>query len=402
MPKKKVAIIGGGPAAILLAAFLDPERFEVTIYEQNKAVGRKFLVAGKGGFNLTHSEVLPEFLSRYTPPDFLEPIIQHFHNQDLRQWLDGIGIPTFVGSSKRIYPLKGIKPITVLQSMLGVLKQQGVRLAFDHQWTGWDTTHNLTFKNRDSVQADIKVFALGGGSWKVTGANNRWLALFQSQNIPVKPFLSANCAYQIAWSTAFLEKQEGRALKNIAVRCQNQVQKGEAVITKFGLEGNAIYALSPKIQKALEVYGKAQIFVDLKPPLTIQTILERLQRSKAKHTSQALRRDLNLNTTKVDLIKRQLTKAQFQDLNQLAKGIKALPLTILAAAPIDEAISTTGGIALEAVDKNLQLKTLPQHYCIGEMLDWNAPTGGYLLQACFSMGVYLARHLNFRYGGKSE
>lgn len=394
MTKKTVAIIGGGPAAMMLAAFLDSALFSVTIYEQNKTFGRKFLVAGKGGFNLTHSEDWSAFVDRYTPKGFIDRIISAFDNQDLRQWLGTLGIPTFVGTSKRVYPIKGIKPIEVLNKILDLLKERGVQFAFEHQWTGWDQDQVLRFNHQTTIHADLCIFALGGGSWKVTGSNNRWLSLFQQQGVLTNGFKSANCAYQIVWPSAFLQKQEGQALKNIAITCQGQIQKGEAVITQFGIEGNAIYALSPKIQHQLDKLGNAQVFVDLKPPFTQQVIYERLQHSKAKNLSQALRKDLKLSPAKVDLIKSQISKTAFQDLEQLAQAIKALPLTLLAAAPIDEAISTTGGIDLSAIDAHFQLKNKPKHYCIGEMLDWNAPTGGYLLQACFSMGVYLARHLN--------
>ncbi len=394
MTKKTVAIIGGGPAAMMLAAFLNPDLFLVTIYEQNKTFGRKFLVAGKGGFNLTHSEDLSAFVNRYTPKSFIEGIISAFDNQDLRQWLEKLGIPSFVGTSKRVYPIKGIKPIEVLNKILNLLKERGVQFAFEHQWGGWDLDQGLRFNNRTTIQSDLCIFALGGGSWKVTGSNDHWLSLFQQQGVLTKGFKSANCAYQIAWPSAFLQKQEGQALKNIAISCEGQIQKGEAVITQFGIEGNAIYALSPNIQHQLDEFGKATVLVDLKPPFTQQVIYDRLDQSKAKNVSQALRRDLKLSAAKVDLIKSQISKTAFQDLAQLAQAIKALPLTLLAAAPLDEAISTTGGIDLSAIDAHFQLKNKPKHYCIGEMLDWNAPTGGYLLQACFSMGVYLARHLN--------
>ena len=394
MPKSQVAIIGGGPAAMSLAAFLDSSTFKVTIYEQNKALGRKFLVAGKGGFNLTHSEELDSFMHRYTPHSFLAPMIQSFDNQDLRKWLAEIGIPTFIGSSKRVYPFKGIKPIEVLDRIIAVLKAKDVNFAFNHHWIGWNEPGALRFENQTPVQADMVVFALGGGSWKVTGANDRWLQFFEQKGIPIKPFKSANCAYRIDWPTAFLQKQAGKALKNIAFKCQGQTQKGEAVITQFGIEGNAIYGLSPKIQPQLDQFGKAEVQLDLKPPLSEDVVYDRLKKSKAKNTTQALRKDLNLNQLKVDLIKQYLSKEAFQDPKQLAQNIKALPLTLLESAPLDEAISTTGGIVLSAVDQHLQLKALPNHYCIGEMLDWNAPTGGYLLQACFSMGVYLAKHLN--------
>lgn len=392
--KKEVAIIGGGPSALLLAAFLDETRFDVTIYEQNKSVGRKFLVAGKGGFNLSHSEVIEDFIKRYTPISFLKKALLHFSNENLVAWLEQIGIPTYVGSSGRIFPIKGIKPIEVLNAILQVLKNKNVHFKYLHQWTGWTDQGDLIFNQTTNVSADYSIFALGGGSWKVTGSDGHWLALFKNKGIKTNAFLAANCAYQINWPKDFIQKNEGKPLKNIALIADQNIRKGEVVLTRFGMEGNAIYALSTPIQKALSEKGQATIFVDLKPSWTEKIVLEKLQNSKAKNTSAALRQDLKLSPTQIDLLKTYTSKSDFLDLKLLSQAVKQLPLIIQSAASVDKAISTMGGLDRSEVRTTFELKKLAGQYCIGEMLDWNAPTGGYLLQACFSMGVYLAEHLN--------
>ncbi|MFA7273878.1 MAG: TIGR03862 family flavoprotein [Crocinitomicaceae bacterium] len=391
--KKTVSIIGGGPAGLMLAGALNPALFEVMVFEKNKSFGRKFLVAGKGGFNLTHGEALEAFIDRYTPTDFLAPALRNFSNEDLRRWLEAIGIPTFVGSSNRVYPLKGIKPIEVLTHLLDFLLSKGVQFQFEKEWKGWNDQQELIFQSGETVKSDLVIFALGGGSWKVTGSDGSWKTLFEEKGIQTAAFKPANCAYQVAWQKDFTEKNAGKPLKNIALTCGSKTLKGELVVTDFGLEGNAIYALSPAIQSALDSTGKAQLQLDLKPQLSLNEISEKLGKSKLKIT-ETLAKELNLSRTQIDLIKSVVSKETFLDKEQLASALKALPLMVLAAAPLDEAISTTGGIALSEVDEFYQLKQLPQHYCLGEMLDWNAPTGGYLLQACFSMGVYLAEFLN--------
>ena len=391
--KKSIAIIGGGPAALLLAAFLDTDQFAVSIYEKNKAVGRKFLVAGKGGFNLTHAEPIQDFTKRYTPDYFLEKALLDFDNAALRQWLEKIGIPTFVGSSKRVFPVKGIKPIAVLNAILAVLKQKNIGIQYGQKWTGWDEDNALLFDSGLVVKADYVVFALGGGSWKVTGSDGSWLDTFAAKGISTRPFVASNCAYGISWPEGFRIKNEGLPLKNIALTCGEKTQKGELVITKFGLEGNAIYALSPQIQAGLQTTGAATVFIDLKPSLTTEVVLKKIRASKEKNTTLILRKVLKLSPPQINLLKTQLAKAVFLDSELLGQHIKKLPLKVSAAAPLDEAISTTGGIALSAVHPHFELKQLKHQFCVGEMLDWNAPTGGYLLQACFSMGVFVARYL---------
>lgn len=391
--KKSVAIIGGGPSALTAAAFLDPEKFDVTIYEKNKSVGRKFLVAGKGGFNLTHSEPIEQLISRYSKSPILENAIRSFTNDDFREWLDSIGIPTYIGSSKRVYPEKGIKPIEVLTTILNVLESNSVKFEHEKEWVGWNEKGAPVLISGESISADFTVFSLGGGSWKVTGSDGSWLDLFQNKGIETVPFLPANCAYAIDWNSKLLKIVEGHPLKNIALQCNHLVCKGEVVITKFGMEGNAIYALSSEIQQQLSNSGKAIIYLDMKPRFSLEKVLEKLNNSHLK-TTDFLRKELKLSNAQIQLLKFGLSKEEFLSNASLSEKIKAFPLTIDAAAPLDEAISTTGGVSMDAISSNFELNRLKGTYCIGEMLDWNAPTGGYLLQACFSMGVFFASELN--------
>jgi predicted Rossmann fold flavoprotein len=241
--KKSVVIIGGGTAGLFLAAFLDPEIFEVRIFEKKKALGRKFLVAGDGGFNLTHGEALVNLKNKYFPELFLDPPLNHFNNEDLRAWLLDLDIPTFVGSSGRVFPEKGIKPIDVLKRIETFLQYKKVKVEFGKTFTGWNESNGVVFNENENIDADFVVFALGGGSWKVTGSDGAWLNTFNAKGITSLPFKSSNCAFKIDWDEKFIQRHEGEPLKNISISINNKTQKGEAVITKFGLEGNAIYAL---------------------------------------------------------------------------------------------------------------------------------------------------------------
>ncbi len=383
--KRSIAIIGGGPSALMLAAQLDETKFNVIIYESNSAVGRKFLVAGDGGFNLTHSEEVEKFISRYTPSEFFKNIITSFTNTDLRDWFNRIGIETFVGSSKRIFPIEGIKPIDVLNAILNELKKKNVDIKTNQRWKGFDDPE---------IKADITIFALGGASWKVTGSDGAWTNYFSEKGIDIIPFQASNCAYEVKWKEEFISVAEGRSLKNISVKCDAKERNGELVITKFGLEGGAIYALSPEIRTHLNKEGFAKVNLDLKPSLTVEQIKDKF-RARGNRTIKKLLIDrLSFDETQIELLKTILSKDDFTNLEILAQKIKVLPITLTSAAPIDDAISTVGGISLNEIDTNFQLKKLLNNYCIGEMLDWDAPTGGYLLQGCFSMGYCLAKHLN--------
>jgi len=396
--KIKISIIGSGPSALMLAAELDENIFDIHIYEKGNAAGRKFLVAGHGGFNLTHSESPETFIHKYNPVEFIKPFFIKFNNIDTRKWFENLGIKTFVGSSKRVYPEKGIKPNQVLNAIMLKLKQKKVKFHFNHKWTDFDKNYNPVFIHKNTittVNSNIVVFALGGGSWKITGSDGQWINIFRKYNIETIDFQPSNCAVKIDWNKHFLADYEGKPVKNIAIYNDNKYIKGEFVITKSGMEGAAIYAHSSALGKQLTFKKSAYIFIDLMPYKKNIDILNKIITSKSsKSKTTILKNILNLDRIKISLLKQFTSKAEFHNDILLVKKIKKLPIEIIGIASLDEAISTIGGLSLKAIDENLKIKKLPFHYAIGEMLDWDAPTGGYLLQASFSMGYFLAHHLN--------
>jgi uncharacterized flavoprotein (TIGR03862 family) len=392
--KKDIIIIGGGPAALMLACSLESSQFNIAIYEKNAALGRKFLVAGKGGFNLTHSEELRQFADRYTPKPFIEPFLQAFSNSDFREWLRAIGIETYVGTSKRVFPVKGIKPIEVLKTMEAQLSKNHVSVHYQHKWKGWQG-EELVFENQGkqvTLKPDITVFALGGASWKVTGSDGSWTTYFSEKGIDLKPFSPSNCAYQVNWNNDFIKKYAGSALKNAEFSCGALVRKGEAILTEFGIEGSGVYPLSGAVRKALSEQGAAKLSIDLKPDLSPEDIKARLENRGKLSVKNVLEKKLNLTPVQIELLKLHTSKEDYNDPERLALAIKQVTLTVCGLPPIDEAISTVGGIRIEELSEHLELKKMPGHYVIGEMIDWDAPTGGYLLQACFSMGYALAKY----------
>ena len=378
----------------MLAAQLDTDKYQVTIYDKKKAVGRKFLVAGEGGLNLTFNAPLDELINQYHPNDFIAPILQQFTNEDLRNWFKSLEIPTFLGSSNRVFPAKELKPIDVLNKITEHLTAKNVQFKLDTQWIGWNTKGHLCFNDSEDIESDITVFALGGASWKVTGSDGSWCGAFMERGINVLPFRAANCAFHIDWDNNFIHTHAGKPLKNIALKYKKQSSKGELVVSEFGLEGNALYALSRSLQDELLTQKSVCLKLDLKPTMTVSQIKAKYKKSKLTKVTDILKEDLSLDRTAVALIKQYSDKETFMDIDQLAKIIKAVPITLTAADDIDKAISTLGGIALDEVDANFQLNKMPNTYAIGEMLDWYAPTGGYLLQGCFSMGFSLAENLN--------
>ncbi len=391
---KKLTIIGGGPAALMLAAQIDTKKYQVTLYDQKKTVGRKFLVAGEGGLNLTYSASLKAFIANYVPSEFIAPIIQQFTNEDLMNWLKQLGVATFIGSSNRVFPKLGLKPIEVLNKILEHISTKDLTFQLNTKWLGWTTEGHLRFAGLEDIESDITVFALGGASWKVTGSDGAWRNTFEARGINVQPFRAANCAFEVNWKEHFISTHAGKPLKNIALTYQGHTTKGELVVSTFGLEGNAIYALSQKIQTALLTKEKVVIHLDLKPTMTIEQISAKYKRSRRSKVTDILRKDLNLDRTSVGLIKQFSDKATFSTPNLLAATIKAVPIIIHSADKLDKAISSLGGIDLTEIDAHFQFKKIPNTYAIGEMLDWYAPTGGYLLQGCFSMGFALATYLN--------
>jgi len=396
--KPSIAIVGGGSAALMFAAKIDTTKYTVTIYEKNAAIARKFLVAGDGGFNLTHSEDIGTFIKRYTPSDFLEKSLRNFSNIDLQIFLKSIQINTYTGTSKRIFPIKGIKPIDVLNAFLKLIESKNVQIKTKHTWKGWNQKNELIFEHNENdifIKPDYVIFSLGGSSWVKTGSDGIWTNYFQEKEIKIIPFTASNCTYQVEWKNDFIEHAAGNALKNIEVSCNHKSKRGELVITPLGLEGGAIYALSPQIREQLVNQQKENINIELKHTITEEEISHQISVKKGnKSITKHLTEVLNINKTVIELLKHQLTKEEFLNPKTLAQKIKQLPITITNFGSIDKAISTVGGISLSEINENFELKKLPNHFVIGEMLDWDAPTGGYLLQACFSMGAAVATIFN--------
>lgn len=396
--RRKIAIIGGGASALILGCELDSSRFEVSIYERNAAPGRKFLVAGEGGLNLTHSEIPASFIQRYTPPVFLQEHFQTFSNTDFIAWLNRQGIETMIGSSGRVFPKKGMKPVEVLNMLLKKIKDNGVQLHTKYTWKGFTKENNLLLEHHETtetVSSDVVIFCLGGASWPVTGSKGEWANYFSSKGIVLRPFEASNCSFAIHWPAELLPAIEGKALKNCVIRCGDGSHAGEVVLTRAGLEGSGIYPLSPEIRKQLRHSGKALITIDLKPTLSTEALLKKLEKGPGRQTySRFVAGQLNLNSLQMALLKYSLTKEAFMNTGSLVAGIKNLNLEISGTGPVDDAISTVGGIALQEIDNRFELKKLPGHFAIGEMLDFDAPTGGYLLQAAFTMGYCLSKYLN--------
>lgn len=379
--ENQIVIIGAGPAGLMTAQILAEKGFEVHVYEQNKAAARKFLVAGNGGFNLTHSEEIDNFIRKYDASEIQE-IVKNFDNQKVISWLSNLGITTYVGSSGKIFPTKNFKPIQVLKAWLDRLEDLRVIFHYENSFQNFDETF-VYLKNKE-VEFKVKyskiILALGGGSWKKTGSDAKWVETLKMKNIAITPLESANSGYN---TNAHLHQLQGQYLKNIKVSFEGNRKVGEIVFTKYGIEGSPIYYLNRFTRKH---DFPLTIEVDLKPNLTEIEILSELKSSEK--ISPILKKKLKLSTTALNLLKT-LDKETFTNIELLAKTIKSFPIEILSFRPIDEVISTSGGVAFSALNSNLELKNFPNVFCAGEMIDWEAPTGGYLLQACFSTGFFV-------------
>ncbi len=396
--KRTISIIGGGAAALILASELDPEKYSVSVFEKNSALGRKFLVAGDGGLNLTHSENKKEFILKYTPHQFLAPAFSHFSNKDLIAWINKLGIETFVGSSGRVFPKKGIKPIEVLNAIEEKIKKNRVTINFKNEWTGFTENNELFFlteKGEKKIKSDYVIFCLGGASWPVTGSKGNWLQLFEKKDVKTTSFGASNCSFKINWPKELVKSIEGKPLKNISVTCNNKTHFGEMVLTAFGVEGSGIYPLSPQIRESISASGKAKIIIDLKPQLSKEELLEKIVSKKTKLSyTENIVKQLNLNKTQIALLKSEMSKNDFLDPAKVVNNLKKFELIISDTGAVEDAISTVGGINLDEISGTFELKKMKNFFVIGEMLDYDAPTGGYLLQSCFSMGKFLADHLN--------
>ena len=387
----RVAIVGGGPAGLMAAERLAAvDGLEVAVFDAMPSFGRKFLMAGKGGMNITHGEALAGFVGRYGDRQAeIGRLLERFGAQQLREWISGLGIDTFVGSSGRVFPT-GMKAAPLLRAWLHRLRGQGVHFHVRHRWQGWAADGALRFatpEGQRQVAADAVILALGGGSWARLGSDGAWLPLLAERGIPVEPLKPANCGFDVAWTAHFSERFAGEPVKPVIASVAGWRRQGEFNITAGGIEGGLVYALAAPLRDALATDGRAELHLDLAPGRTQASLAADLARPRG-HDSLAshLRRRAGITGVKAGLLRELLPPETLTASDCLAAAIKDLPLPVNAPRPIDEAISTAGGVAFEALDEHLMLRDLPGVFCAGEMLDWEAPTGGYLLTACFSTG----------------
>lgn len=391
----RIAIIGGGPAGLMAADTLAPHA-EVDLYEHGRNIGRKLLVAGQGGFNLTNQAEGEELLMHYSPTGFLDEALSAFGPADLRAWLMERGIATFTGTSGRVFPKKGIKPIDVLEHIRERLLRRGVRIRSQHAFTGFSPAGRVVVENNDgpiTLDADHVIFALGGASWPVTGSTGIWPVLFNDLGIDVLPFRASNCGVEIAWPSSFIQAHEGKPLKNVRFAAGKLGAWGEATITRHGLEGNAIYPVVPALRD-----GETVLHADLKPDSTMQRLLERIGNKAAKHFAEAV----GMNRAQLALVKAFTPKEVFASPERFAEATKDLRLPVSGLRPLGEAISTVGGIPVGALNADFSFKAHPHFSAIGEMVDWDAPTGGFLLQGCFAMGRHAALGILSKHGNHAE
>lgn len=388
-PSHVVAVIGGGPAGLMAAEVLAGGGMQVEVYDAMPSVGRKFLMAGKGGMNITHSEPLERFLSRYgARREHIAPLLAEFGPEALRAWVQGLGIATFVGSSGRVFP-SDMKAAPLLRAWLHRLRGAGVRFHMRQRWLGWDAEGGLRFAGplgELRVRPDAVVLALGGGSWARLGSDGAWVPLLRGRGIGVAPLLPSNCGFEVGWSAHFRSRFAGQPVKPLVVSFDGLRQQGELMITAHGIEGGVVYALSAPLREAIAAQGQAVLHLDLVPGRDEARLAADLARPRGRDSlAKHLRRHAGIEGVKAGLV-REFAAEALADPARLASALKALPLPLLATRPLDEAISSAGGVRFEELDGHLMLRAVPGVFCAGEMLDWEAPTGGYLLTACFASG----------------
>ncbi len=389
-----IAIIGGGPAGLAAAEHLSARGHAVTVFDRMPSVGRKFLLAGRGGLNLTHGEPLEMFLTRYGAAEAsLAPLIRMLDPEALRRWSHGLGEETFVGSSGRVFP-KSFKASPLLRAWLRRLGDAGVSVRTGHHWTGWSDAGALVFqtaKGPVEYRPAATLLALGGASWPRLGSDGAWVPLLAGRGVAIAPLRPANCGFTVAWSPVLKSRFAGVPLKRIALAFNGASQRGEAMITEEGLEGGVVYALSAAIRDAVMRDGEALVSIDLKPDFAVAALAAKLApQLKGESFSNRLRKQIALPPVAIGLIHEAQRDATRLSPDALAALIKAIPVKIKGMRPIDRAISTAGGIAWDQLDDAMMLRGLPGVFAAGEMLDWEAPTGGYLLQACFATGAAAA------------
>ncbi len=392
----QVAIIGGGPAGLMAAEVLSLSGVQVDVYDAMPSLGRKFLLAGIGGLNITHSEAYDAFCARYgeRQPQ-IRPLLDRLPPSALRSWVHGLGINTFVGSSGRVFPLQ-MKSAPLLRAWLHRLRSAGVRLHVRHRWLGWNDDGSLRLAGPSgeiTIKPQATVLALGGASWPQLGSDGAWVPWLQTRGVEIVPLQSANCGFEVEWSTHLRKKFAGALLKSVALtftdtRGRTERRQGELVISEHGVEGSLIYAFSQRLREQLNTNGSATFTLDLAPGRNAERVLSEVSHPRGSRSiSSHLHSRVGITGVKTALLHEVLSKKQFADAATLAATIKALPITVRATRPIAEAISTAGGVSFDSLNQNLMLTALPGVFVAGEMVDWEAPTGGYLLTACFATGL---------------
>ena len=395
-----LAIVGGGPAGLMAAEVARAAGIEVDLYEAKGSVGRKFLIAGKGGLNLTHAEPMPGFARRYGVRETeVASWLADFGPDELRQWARGLGVETYVGSSDRVFPLDR-KAAPLLRGWVRRLKEQGVRFHVLRRWEGWDADGHLRFSTSEGelrVGAPATVLAMGGGSWPQLGSDGAWVDAVAAAGIDVAPLVPSNCGFDIGWSEHFANRHAGAPLKPVVAHWQEpdgtwRSLQGECVVTTTGIEGSLVYALSVPLRDAISRDGHAILHLDLVPGRDLERLRSDLAKPrKGRSLSEHLRRQAGVDGVKASLLREVLDAQAMADMDLVAATLKRLALVLKRPRPMAEAISTGGGVRLEALDQGLMATARPGVFCAGEMLDWEAPTGGYLLTACFASGLRAGR-----------
>lgn len=393
--RPRLAVIGGGPAGLMAAEVARHAGLDVDLFEAKGSVGRKFLIAGKGGLNLTHAEPRPGFDARYAQrQQAVAAWLDDFDAEALRAWARGLGIETYVGTSDRVFPIDR-KAAPLLRGWVRRLRDAGVRFHVHHRWQGWNEEGALRFATPDGdalVKADAVVLALGGGSWPELGSDGAWQSCLSARGVDVAPQKPSNCGFDVGWSEHFANRHAGAPLKPVIAHWRDaegneHALQGECVITATGIEGSLVYALSAPLRDAIDRDGEACLQLDLAPGRTLERLQRDLGQPRAGRSfSEHLRRNAGITGAKAGLLYEVLTKAQLDEPALVAQTIKRLPLVLKRTRPLAEAISSAGGVRLEATSDALMLAAVPGTFCAGEMLDWEAPTGGYLLTACFASG----------------
>ncbi|KXF77039.1 NAD(FAD)-utilizing dehydrogenase [Paramesorhizobium deserti] len=397
MKRKEVVIIGGGPAGLMTAEVLSQRGHGVTVYDGMPTVGRKFLLAGKSGLNITHAEDYARFVTRFGPAsERLRAALDAFTPDDMRGWAVGLGTETFVGSSGRVFP-EVMKASPLLRAWLRRLEGQGVRILTRHRWEGFaeDGFVFMTPQGREVVRCDAVLLALGGASWPRLGSDGAWVVWLRGRGVEVNDLRPANCGFDVSWSENFRERFAGVPVKSVTATSDAGTFQGEFVITRNGVEGSLVYIHAASLRDRLEKEGRGRLKLDLAPGRTLERLSRDLTRQGVKASfSSRLRKGAGLEGVKAALLREVAPEVAKADPEQLARTIKALPLAVLKARPIAEAISSAGGICWNGIDENYMLKALPGVFAAGEMLDWEAPTGGYLLTACLATGRAAARGID--------